>query len=94
MFLSMFKTGPSYSLSIVPVTTSREFIDNAEIVDVYSTVGVSSSVGMNICVWGVNNQQRVNFCYTPNLFGSEISKGTLSKCVAQEIKNLLQICHQ
>ncbi|CAG7696131.1 unnamed protein product, partial [Allacma fusca] len=44
--------------------------------------------GMNICAWGINNQQRVNFCYTPNLFGSEVPKGTLSECVAQESKEL------
>ncbi|CAG7722705.1 unnamed protein product [Allacma fusca] len=88
MFSSITKSGPSYSISIIPVTSSMEFIDNAEIVDVYANFAVSTSIGMNICVWGINNQQRVNFCYTPNLFGSEIPKGTLSKYMAQELKEL------
>ncbi|CAG7721954.1 unnamed protein product, partial [Allacma fusca] len=41
IFCSMYKTGPSYSLSILPSTSSREFIDNGEIVDVYTVAGTT-----------------------------------------------------
>ncbi|CAG7728724.1 unnamed protein product [Allacma fusca] len=85
----MYKTGPSYSLSILPSTSSREFIDNVEIVDVYTVAGTTSTTGMNIVVWGINNQQRVNIYSTPNIFGLEIPKGSLiSKYLAQELEAL------
>ncbi|CAG7824996.1 unnamed protein product [Allacma fusca] len=88
IFSSMYKTGPSYTLSILPSTSSREFIDNGEIVDAYFVVGTTTTTGMNIGVWGINNQQRVNIYYTPNTFGSEIPNGSFSKYLAQELEML------
>ncbi|CAG7719685.1 unnamed protein product [Allacma fusca] len=86
--LTLYILGPSYFLSILPSTTSQDFIDEAEIVDVYVQLSLNSPIGMGIAVWGLNNKQRINILQTPNLFSSDKPITSLTASIVQKLEEL------
>ncbi|CAG7820640.1 unnamed protein product [Allacma fusca] len=48
IFSSIFQLGPSYLASVLPTTTSAEYIDDGEIVDVFFIVALKSDLGKKI----------------------------------------------
>ncbi|CAG7818131.1 unnamed protein product [Allacma fusca] len=89
---AMYYLGPSYFLTVIPCTTTREFIDNLEIVDVYIMAGFMVPIGMVITVWGINNKQRANFLATPCIFGMDNTPiAKLAADFVQELEELASL---
>ncbi|CAG7786475.1 unnamed protein product [Allacma fusca] len=85
IFSSAFKHGPGYMIGPLPTTTSAEYVDDVEIVDVFGFAILRSGLEMNIYTWGVNNQQRFNFLVDKNVFGDDSNIGHV---FTEELKKL------
>ncbi|CAG7830480.1 unnamed protein product [Allacma fusca] len=85
LFSSIYKLGPSYLVSVLPTTSTAEYIDDGEIVDVFLITVLRSDLGMNVHAWGGNNQQRYNFVMDKNVLGCSANIG---HAFTEEMKKL------
>ncbi|CAG7829028.1 unnamed protein product [Allacma fusca] len=85
IFSSVYKFGPSYLISTLPTTTTAEYNNDGEIVDVFYIAVPEGDLGMNVCAWGVNNQQRFSFLVDKNVLGDASNIG---QAFTEELKLL------
>ncbi|CAG7826100.1 unnamed protein product, partial [Allacma fusca] len=89
---AMYYLGPSYILTVMPCTTTREFIDNMEIVDGYCLATLSLPIGMFVTVGGINNTQRINVSASPCILGTNDAPLTdLTTEFLQELEELASL---
>ncbi|CAG7730375.1 unnamed protein product, partial [Allacma fusca] len=87
----IYELGPTFAMSNVPCTVSKEFVDGGVIVDAFMVLSTFHRIGMVISSWGVNNQQRIVFNVTRNLLGSQLPPDALSSGFMLELEQLLKI---
>ncbi|CAG7825198.1 unnamed protein product [Allacma fusca] len=79
---------PSYFLTNMPVTTTKENVDGLEIVDIFHGVSVTHGIGLFISCLGINNKQRFFFNMDKSVFGDEASAKKISVYFEEELKAL------
>ncbi|CAG7720116.1 unnamed protein product [Allacma fusca] len=90
-FLFVMKFGPSFGMSNFPTTLSKEYVDGLEVVDVFTALTSSESLGMVISSWGVNGQQRFNFFLDKSIFGQEESAEKIAAFFEEELEALQKV---
>ncbi|CAG7726541.1 unnamed protein product [Allacma fusca] len=79
---------PSYFLTNMPVTTTRDDVDGLEIVDLIHGISVTYGMGLFISSLGVNNRQRFFFNMDKSVFGDEASAIKFPTYFEEELKAL------
>ncbi|CAG7825197.1 unnamed protein product, partial [Allacma fusca] len=79
---------PSYFLTNMPITTTREDVDGLEIVDLFHGISVTYGIGLFISSLGVNEKKRVFFNMDKSVFGNEASARKFPKYFEEELKSL------
>ncbi|CAG7820444.1 unnamed protein product [Allacma fusca] len=85
LFSSVFKHGPSYMIAPLPITTSTDYVDDGEIVDVFGFALLRSGLEMAVYTSGSNNQHRFHFLMDKNVFGEASNIGHV---FTEELKKL------
>jgi hypothetical protein len=83
-----YKWGPGFLISNFPTTLSKEYVEGAEIVDVFTALPLYDYLGIMISSWGVNGQQRFNFFLDKNVFGDTVSATKLAEFFEEELNAL------
>ncbi|CAG7667446.1 unnamed protein product [Allacma fusca] len=87
----MYGTRPSYFISNFPATTSTDYFDGGEVVDIVGCATVPGDIGMSVVGCGINNKLRLSFLMDQDMFAKCPNAKCLSMGFAEELKNLLEL---
>ncbi|CAG7731889.1 unnamed protein product [Allacma fusca] len=85
------QTRPSCFISNFPVTTSLDYFDDGEILDLICCATVPGDLGMSVVGCGANDKLRISFLMDQDIFGKCPNAKCLSMGLAEEFKNLLAL---